>query len=97
MQAPSTPDLFVPVSFWNGPPSHSITHLLVSPDKTKIATSAKEGSIFLWNLNYYKEQLQENEQEKSNEPEVYYIIPQIKTNIIIVEPVTSKTDRQYRT
>jgi hypothetical protein len=58
-----SPDLFVPIAIWNGAPSHSVTCLVVSPTKNKIATSSKEGNIFLWSLDYNKDLTQEDAEE----------------------------------
>lgn len=45
-------ELVLPVAFWNGPPTHSITCLLVSPDKTTLVTGGSNGNLCLWTLRY---------------------------------------------
>lgn len=54
---PSTSDLIVPLTFWSGPPSHSISCVLVSPSKEKIVTGSRTGNLILWNLHQYSQEI----------------------------------------
>jgi WD40 repeat protein len=53
----TTTDLIVPLTYWYGAPSHTITSILVSPSRSRAVTGSSNGNIFLWTLAYWLKDL----------------------------------------